>query len=66
MGYKADLLVEDKVIVEVKPVSDVLPVHRKQLLTYIRLADIRLGLILNFDVDNFKNGITRLVNGLHE
>jgi GxxExxY protein len=48
VGFRADLIVEDKVIVEIKSVEAVLPVHKKQLLTYLRLADKRLGLLINF------------------
>jgi len=65
-GFRADLIVEDKVIVEIKSVEDVAPVHKKQLLTYLRLADKRLGLLINFQCALIKHGITRLVNGLQE
>lgn len=65
-GFRADLVVEDKVIVEIKSVETLLPVHRKQLLTYIRLADKRLGLLINFHVALIKDGITRIVNGLED
>jgi GxxExxY protein len=54
------------VIVEIKPVEVVAPVHKKQLLTYLRLADKRLGLLINFNATLIKNGITRVVNGLVE
>ncbi len=54
------------VIVELKSVEHLLPVHKKQILTYIRLADKRLGLLLNFGANLIKDGITRLVNGLPE
>jgi GxxExxY protein len=64
MGFRADLIVEDKVIVEIKSVDEVLPVHRKQPLTYLRLANKRLGLVINFNVALIKDGITRLANGL--
>jgi len=57
---------EDKVIVEVKSVELLAPVHKKQLLTYLRLADKRLGLLINFQVALIKNGIFRIVNGLEE
>jgi GxxExxY protein len=63
-GFRADLIVEDKVIVEVKSVEALAPVHKKQLLTYLRLADKRLGLLINFHVVLIKDGITRIVNGL--
>ena len=65
-GFRADLIVEDKVIVEVKSVEVLAPVHKKQLLTYLRLADKRLGLLINFQVALIKDGITRIVNGLDE
>ncbi len=63
-GYRADLIVEDKVIIELKSVEQVAPVHKKQLLTYLRLADKRLGLLINFGSPLMKDGITRIVNGL--
>ena len=65
-GFRADLVVEDRVIVEIKSVEELLPVHKKQLLTYLRLADKRLGLLINFHVALIKDGITRIVNGLEE
>jgi GxxExxY protein len=65
-GFRADLIVEDKVIVELKAVEEVLPVHKKQLLTYLRLADKRLGLLINFGALLIKDGITRVVNRLQE
>jgi GxxExxY protein len=58
--------VEDKVIVEIKSVETVAPVHKKQLLSYLKLADKRLGLLINFNVVLIKNGITRIVNQLKE
>ena len=63
-GFRADLIVEDKVIVELKSVEKTAPVHSKQLLTYLRLADKKLGLLINFGDVLIKNGITRIVNGL--
>lgn len=63
-GFRIDLLVENKVIVEIKSVEALAPVHRKQLLTYLRLADKRLGLLINFDTELIKNGIVRVVNRL--
>ncbi len=65
-GFRADLVVEDKVIVELKSVEKVAPVHKKQLLTYLRLADKRLGLLINFGEALIKDGITRIVNRLVE
>lgn len=66
VGYRADLIVEDKVIVELKSVEKVAPVHHKQLLTYLKLADKRLGLLINFGEALIKNGIRRVVNQLPE
>ena len=65
-GFRADLVVEDKVIVEIKSVELIAPVHKKQILTYLRLADKRLGLLINFQVALIKDGITRIVNGLED
>lgn len=65
-GFRADLLVEQKVIVEIKSVEMAKRVHKKQVLTYLRLADMRLGLLLNFGAELIRDGITRLVNGLEE
>jgi GxxExxY protein len=56
-GFRADLIVEDKVIVELKSVETIHPVHKKQLLTYLRLADKKVGLLINFNVSLIKNGI---------
>jgi GxxExxY protein len=65
-GFRADLIVKDKVIVELKSVETVAPVHKKQLLTYLRLADKRLGLLINFGSALVRDGITRVVNGLED
>ncbi len=65
-GFRADLIVNGKVIVELKSVEQTAPVHRKQVITYIRLADKRLGLLINFGEVLIKDGISRLVNGLEE
>jgi GxxExxY protein len=64
MGFRADLIVGGLVIVKLKSVEIVAPVHRKQLLTYLRLADKRLGLLINFGMELIKDGITRVVNRL--
>jgi GxxExxY protein len=64
MGFRADIIVEDKVIVEIKSVEAVALVHKKQLLTYLRLADKRLGLLINFNLALIKDGITRIANGM--
>jgi GxxExxY protein len=66
VGFRADLIVDDKVIVEVKSVENLAPVHKKQLLTYLRMADKRLGLLINFHVVLIKDGIARVVNGLED
>jgi GxxExxY protein len=65
-GYRLDLLVEDAVIVEVKAVEQLLPVHSAQLLTYLKSAGKQVGLLLNFDVPVLKDGIRRMVNHLAE
>jgi GxxExxY protein len=66
MGFRADLVVADSVIVEIKSIAEIAALHRKQLLTYLRLAHKRLGLLINFNVVLIKDGITRVVNGLEE
>lgn len=63
-GYRLDLLVECKVIVELKSVEAILPVHHKQLLTYLKLSGLKLGQLINFNVDSLKDHMHRLVNGL--
>jgi GxxExxY protein len=65
-GYRADLIVESKIIVELKSVETVALVHKKQLLTYLRLADKRLGLLINFGSELIRHGISRVVNRLDE
>jgi GxxExxY protein len=62
-GYRADLIVEKKVLLELKSVETLLPVHAKQVLTYLRLAKLRLGYLVNFGEARLKFGIKRLVNG---
>jgi GxxExxY protein len=64
IGFRADLIIENKVIVELKSVETLLPVHKKQLLTYLKLSKFKLGLLANFNVDLMKDGITRIANGL--
>ena len=65
-GYRADLIVEDKVIIEIKSVERTIPVHKKQLLTYLRMADKRLGLLINFGAPLIEDGITRIINDFEE
>lgn len=66
LGFRVDLIVDDKVIIEIKSVEALAPVHKKQLLTYLRLTDLRLGLLINFNVELIKDGIRRVVNKLTE
>lgn len=66
LGYRVDSIVEDKVIIEIKSVEALVPVHKKQLATYLRLTNLHLGLLLNFNVELMKHGIQRVVNGLAE
>ena len=63
MGLRADLVVDDRVVIEIKSIEQIAPVHKKLLLTYLRLMD-RLGLLINFNVVLIKNGIVRIANGL--
>jgi GxxExxY protein len=63
-GFKADLIINEKVMIEVKSVKEIEKVHFKQLLTYLKLTGIKLGLLINFNEAYIKNGITRIVNGL--
>ena len=64
VGYRTDLIIEDKVIVEIKSVEQIHPVHPKQLLTYLKLTGLKLGLLINFNSPLIKTGITRIVNDL--
>ena len=61
-GYRIDILVEDKVILELKSVEDILPIHKAQLLSYLKLSKKQVGLLLNFNVVHLRDGITRMVN----
>lgn len=63
-GFRADLIIENKIIVEIKSVESVLPVHYTQLLTYLKLTNMKLGLLINFNVKLIKDGIQRIVNKL--
>lgn len=63
-GFRADFLVAGKVIVELKSVESIASIHKKQLLTYLRLSNKRLGLLINFNTELIKNGITRIANNL--
>lgn len=64
IGFRADLIVENKIIVEIKSVENIHPSHPKILLTYLRVSDIKLGLLINFGEKYLKDGITRVVNKL--
>lgn len=61
-GLRVDLLVDDRLIVELKSVEEIKPVHHKQLLTYLKLMDKRVGLLINFNVADIMQGINRIVN----
>lgn len=63
-GYKLDVVVEGKVILELKSVNKFEPIHDAQLLTYLKLADLKLGILINFNVPILKDGIKRIVNNL--
>jgi GxxExxY protein len=62
-GYRLDLVVEQSVLVEVKAVCKVLPIHRAQVLTYLKLTGLHLGLLINFNVEVLRSGLYRIING---
>ena len=64
IGFRADLVVENKVIIELKSVEKIAPVHYKQLLTYLKITDLKLGLLINFGEKLIKDGLKRIVNNL--
>lgn len=64
VGFVADIVVENKLIIEIKSVETIKAVHHKQLLTYLKLTDTKLGLLINFNSNLIKDGITRIVNNL--
>jgi GxxExxY protein len=64
IGFRSDLIVENKVIIEIKSVEQISNVHPKQLLTYLKITKLKLGLLINFNEALIKNGITRIVNNL--
>ena len=64
LGFRLDILVDDLVIVEIKSVEALAPVHHKQLLTYLKLTDLKLGLLVNFNTDDINKEIVRIVNNL--
>ena len=65
-GFRMDILVEDCLVIETKAVSEINEIHLAQLLSYLKQGDYRLGLLINFNTVVLKNGIRRVVNGLHE
>ena len=64
VGFRVDILVNQKLVIELKSIERVAPVHKKVLLTYLRLSDCKLGLLINFGEELMKTGISRVVNGL--
>tara|TARA_R110001592_G_scaffold64224_1_gene197505 strand:- start:6469 stop:6855 length:387 start_codon:yes stop_codon:yes gene_type:complete len=64
LGFRLDLLVNDKVIIEIKSVENLVEVHHKQVLTYLKLSNLKLGILVNFNVESIVKGIFRKVNGL--
>ncbi len=64
IGFRLDLLIGDKVIIEVKSVENLAEVHHKQVITYLKITKLKLAILVNFNVDNIKSGIYRKVNGL--
>ncbi len=64
IGFRAYLIVDDKLIIELKSIENIIPIHKKQLLTYLKLSKSKLGLLVNFNVELMKDGITRIANGL--
>jgi GxxExxY protein len=64
VGYRVDLLVEDAIVIELKSVRELLPIHKAQLLSYLRAGDYRLGFLLNFNTIHMRDGIKRVVNCL--
>ena len=64
VGFRADLIVENKVVIELKSVESISPVHPKQVLTYLKITGLKLGLLINFNEKLIKDGITRIVNNL--
>ena len=64
IGFRSDIIIENKVIIELKSVEAIAPVHPKQLLTYLKITGLKLGLLINFNEKLIKDGITRIVNNL--
>lgn len=66
VGFEADIIVEDKLVLELKSLEQVARIHRKQLLTYLRLTNCKLGLLINFGAELIRDGISRVANGMDE
>ena len=64
IGFRADMIIEDRVIIELKSIESIAPVHLKQVLTHLRLTGLKLGLLINFNEELLKNGIKRIANNL--
>ena len=64
LGFRADLIINDSVLIELKSIEKLNPVHHKQTITYVKLLGVKLGLLINFNVDYIRNGIKRIVNNL--
>jgi GxxExxY protein len=60
-GFRADFVVDDQIVVELKAIDDILPIHKSQLLTYMRLSGLKTGLLINFNVRQLKQGIKRMI-----
>ncbi|WP_430934018.1 GxxExxY protein [Saccharicrinis sp. 156] len=60
-GYRIDLLIEDQIILELKSIDEIAPIHKAQLMTYLKLSELKLGLLLNFNVKDMKKGINRII-----
>lgn len=63
LGFRADILVEEEIIIEVKSVVELAPIHHKQLLNYLKLTDLHLGLLVNFNTDDIQSNIVKIING---
>ena len=64
VGFRADIIVDDKLLIEIKSIEALAPVHYKQVITYLKLTNLKLGLLINFNVALIKDGIKRVVNNL--
>ena len=64
-GYRLDLLVDQSVLIEVKAVNKVLPIYKAQVMTYLKLTGLQLGLLINFNVEVLRNGVYRVIHGSH-